>query len=217
MATTGFPKVPAKAWRTLRARAIAAPSTKFTPSLVSAQLDMASPESARRNIVVNLERLGLIDDSGALTELGQKWRSDASYADACQEMLDATYPSELASLTTDDGSLDARQVRRWFDQKGFGTSNAKQMAATYLLIAAKDSQVGAAPKAPKPPLPAGQQSVTTRRVRKKEPEVDADPVEDESRVGPRLHLDVQIHIPADATAEQIDRIFASMAKHLYGS
>ena len=33
---------------------------------------------------------------------------------------------------------------------------------------------------------------------------------------PPLHLDVQIHIPADASLEQIDRIFSSMAKHLYG-
>lgn len=33
---------------------------------------------------------------------------------------------------------------------------------------------------------------------------------------PEVHIDLQIHIPADASAEQIDRVFASMAKHLYG-
>ena len=33
--------------------------------------------------------------------------------------------------------------------------------------------------------------------------------------GPDLHLDIQIHISSDATAQQIDQIFASMAKHLY--
>jgi len=33
---------------------------------------------------------------------------------------------------------------------------------------------------------------------------------------PSLHIDIQLHIPATATAEQIDQIFASMAKHLYG-
>ena len=33
--------------------------------------------------------------------------------------------------------------------------------------------------------------------------------------GPALHVDVQIHIASDASAEQIDQIFASMAKHLY--
>lgn len=33
---------------------------------------------------------------------------------------------------------------------------------------------------------------------------------------PALHIDVQIHIAADASPDQIDQIFASMAKHLYG-
>lgn len=32
---------------------------------------------------------------------------------------------------------------------------------------------------------------------------------------PALHIDIQIHISSDATAQQIDQIFASMAKHLY--
>lgn len=35
--------------------------------------------------------------------------------------------------------------------------------------------------------------------------------------GPALHIDVQIHISPEASADQIDQIFASMAKHLYGS
>lgn len=34
--------------------------------------------------------------------------------------------------------------------------------------------------------------------------------------GPSLHIDMQVHISADSTPEQIDQIFASMAKHLYG-
>lgn len=33
---------------------------------------------------------------------------------------------------------------------------------------------------------------------------------------PSVHIDVQIHIDSSATTEQIDQIFASMARHLYG-
>jgi hypothetical protein len=33
---------------------------------------------------------------------------------------------------------------------------------------------------------------------------------------PGLRIDVQIHIDAEATADQIAAVFASMAKHLYG-
>ena len=34
---------------------------------------------------------------------------------------------------------------------------------------------------------------------------------------PALHIDFQVHISADAPPEQIDKIFESMAKHLYGN
>lgn len=34
--------------------------------------------------------------------------------------------------------------------------------------------------------------------------------------GPSLHIDVQVHISPESSAEQIEQIFASMAKHLYG-
>lgn len=33
---------------------------------------------------------------------------------------------------------------------------------------------------------------------------------------PTLHIDVQVHVSSEASAEQIDQIFSSMAKHLYG-
>ncbi|MGJ0560744.1 DUF5343 domain-containing protein [Methylocystis sp.] len=35
-------------------------------------------------------------------------------------------------------------------------------------------------------------------------------------VGPEVHIDIQIHISPESTAEQIEKIFESMAKHLYG-
>lgn len=33
---------------------------------------------------------------------------------------------------------------------------------------------------------------------------------------PEVHIDIQIHISPESTAEQIEKIFQSMAKHLYG-
>lgn len=38
-----------------------------------------------------------------------------------------------------------------------------------------------------------------------------------SSAGPSLHIDLQIHISPDANVDQIEAIFASMAKHLYGA
>lgn len=33
---------------------------------------------------------------------------------------------------------------------------------------------------------------------------------------PEIHIDIQIHISPESTAQQIEKIFESMAKHLYG-
>src|SRR5690242_6106278 len=103
MATASYPKLPAKAWRSLRGRAANATSTKFTPSVVAALLGMASPESAATNIVNPMRRLGLIDEDGSLTDRGHKWRIDASYGDACQEILDEVYP-DLAGFVDGNGA-----------------------------------------------------------------------------------------------------------------
>jgi hypothetical protein len=34
------------------------------------------------------------------------------------------------------------------------------------------------------------------------------------RTSPSLHIDIQIHISPEASTDQIEQIFASMAKHL---
>lgn len=38
-----------------------------------------------------------------------------------------------------------------------------------------------------------------------------------SRSTPSVHIDLQIHVSPEASPEQIDQIFKSMAKHLYGA
>ena len=42
------------------------------------------------------------------------------------------------------------------------------------------------------------------------------PAKPQETPGPSLHIDIQIHIDSSATSNQIDQIFASMAKYLYG-
>lgn len=220
MAANGYPKISAKAWKTLRAKAASAPTTKFTPAGVAAIMSMASPDSARDNIVTPMKRLGLVDDDGGLTPLGNKWRVDASYADACDEIIAAVYPDELATLTNGDGAPDADQVKTWFDHKGFGESNARNMANTYILIARKDvpepPASEPAKKTPPKKSPKATKKATPKAVESPaQPQPIAPPVTPPSQDGPSLHIDIQIHIPADADPEQIDQIFASMTKHLY--
>ncbi len=216
-----YPKVPLKSWAKLRARAAAAPSVKMTGDTVAALLGMSSAKSAMDNIVYPLRRLGLIDEEGALTARGAKWRTDGGYSEACDEILADVYPESLSHLAGDDGGPDAAAIRTWFDQQGYGESNAKQMAATYLMIAGKEI--------PDPPAAsgAGPKKAPPKKAPPKKAPAKAEPSESDAREkpgpanpadgssGPSLHLDIQIHIPPDASADQLDRIFESMAKHLY--
>lgn len=225
--STSYPKVSSNAWRVLRGRASAAPSTKLTSATVAAILDMSSPKSAMDNVVYPMRRLGIIDEDGALTERGQKWRVDGSYADACDEILADVYPSELSSLTDDAGQPDKTKVKTWLQHKGLGESNASQTAATFVMIAERKL-----PEAQTPSVTSKPGVKPSSASTKKAPKVSAAPkVVDggeqapggEAAPPPRapskpdVRLDIQIHIPATASAEQIDQIFASMAKHLYSS
>ena len=223
MAAKAYPKMPATAWTTLRAKAVAAPSTKFTPEVVGALMGMSSTDSARVNTVRPMRRLGLIDEDGALTARGNKWRVDSSLGDACREILNETYPEELGALIDDDGSPDAGKIRTWFDLQGFGASNARQMTATYVMIASKQVPQPPATDSGKAKKEVSRASKTAGQPKKpKETEKPHEAVAHEppappakSDGGPTVHLDIQIHIPADATPAQIDQIFSSMARHLY--
>ncbi|MFI6833193.1 hypothetical protein ACIBG5_39185 [Kribbella sp. NPDC050241] len=189
---------------------------------------MASPDSARDNVVSGMRRLGLIDDDGALTARGGKWRVKESYGDACQEILDEVYPDDLMNLTDNTGAIDAAQVQTWFEHSGLGTSNARQMAATFAMIAKKQLPEGNSTEASGPsaqrPRAEPRRNRNPRKAAAQPPKpsesVDLDRGGNGGGDGgqnlPKVHLDIQIHIPADATPEQIDQIFASMGKHLYG-
>lgn len=219
MAANGYPKISAKAWKTLRAKAATAPTTKFTVAGVGAIMSMSSPKSAQDNIVTPMRRLGLIDEDGGLTDLGNRWRLDGSYSDACDEIISSVYPEELAALNNSDGAPDAEQVKTWFDHKGFGESNARNMANTYIMIARKEVPDAPASE-PAKKTPSRKPSTSAKQVppRVAEPTAQSEPqtpVTPPSQAGPSLHIDIQIHIPSDADPEQIDQIFASMAKHLY--
>ena len=218
-----YPKVPGKAWAALRKRAVAAPTIKITGDAVAALLEMSNEKSAMDNIVYPLRRLGLIDDDGALTERGGKWRTDAGYGDACDEILADVYPEALSQLTGDNGAPNPPAVRTWFDQQGFGASNAKQMARTYLMIASKEIPAQPTPSGDGPKKSPANKAAATKAPDKRTETgsgvaagkgTSSQATTAESPPQPSLHLDIQIHIPPDASAEQLDKIFESMARHL---
>lgn len=96
------------------------------------------------------------------------------------------------------------------------------MAATYSLIAGKQipeppaEQNGNSPRKQAPRKQFAAAPKAKEPERKKQDVGEDTPRRERPRSGgPNVHLDIQIHIPADASVEQIDQIFESMARHLY--
>ena len=185
-------------------------------------------ERSAGNLLGPLRTVGLINEDGKPTERANHWRFDEDYRDVCQSMLEDTYPEELRqAVPTPTTNRDA--AVRWFMRNaGVGQGGATKMAATYELMAESTPEARPVPTQPKAPRrkkpkqapqtvkPAPSQPadpVPPTPDRKATGTMQTPPITKGSEGGPGLHIDIQIHIAADASAEQIDQIFASMVKH----
>jgi hypothetical protein len=171
--------------------------------------------------VPQLRVVGLIDETGKPTPLANEWRDDETYAAACEKILKAVYPRELMDALPPPNP-DQGATERWFSRTlGIGQSAATKMAAFYRLIASGDVAGATAGRRTSEPKESGRRTEPKRTPAApvvKVPNVSKETKTTTPKPGdgtPSLHIDVQVHIPPDATAEQIDTIFAAMAKHIY--
>lgn len=210
---TGFPQIPARVWWGVRDLINSRPKMKFDDSNLAATLNVQL--AAARQYLGELKRIGMLDDQGAATELGERWRHDESYEAVVDELLAISYPEGLINIAP-PGSADRAAVEKWFAHSGLGTGTAKNKAGTYLMIANDrpgETKIRAAPQ-----RSDKQESSTKKSVAKP---VRRDVKEDTpERKKPLqgsfpLNVNVQIHISADASGDRIESIFAAMRKYLH--
>ena len=215
-----YPTMPANNWWALRKKFRTSLPKEVTTTYLASALKMGE-KSARNNILPGLRITGLIDEADKPTDRAVNWRDDKQYPQVCKEIREEVYPQELLDLAP-DLSIDRATVQTWFAGRGIGTSLASKHASFYLLILEadplKESDITTATASTK---------TRTSGARRK-PETDSKkqlptPNQQSGAAGvqptdakkqPSIHVDVQIHISHEAKAEQIDQIFASMAKHL---
>jgi hypothetical protein len=210
---------------------------QVTYSLIAADLSM-SEQSARANVVGGLRLIGLIDKDDKPTPLAIRWRDDEQYAAVCHEIREAVYPDELLTIAP-DASTPQSKVENWIANKlRVGESAASKQAAFYMLltranleqeaeIAGKqgDSKRKRAKKAEKlePQPDAKREAVASpdtytasspSPIAESLEETEVETASRGRKLHPSLHFDIQIHISPETTPDQIDQIFASMAKHL---
>ena len=229
--TKTYPKISKKIWWLFRSRLTKSMPTVVTTTLVSSLAKMTEG-SARSNVIAPLRELGLLDKDNKPTALAEKLRHDDEYKDVCLEIRKQVYPTDLIEAFSDAKPDQKEAIARWFMKVGkVGDSAAKMYADTYILLSQAD--VNKQNDTSSPALKVPSQSTTTK------PKVKAEtapiqkkhltseiatktPVNEDPHSGnvkrrmPAIHIDVQVHISPDTSSEQIDKIFASMAKHLGG-
>lgn len=205
-----YPAIPAKHWWILRKRFQQSIPGTVTPGFLATTLNMKE-QSAKANIIPSLIMMGIIDEEGRPTDRATKWRDDVTYSEVCQEIRNELYPQELLDAVPGP-AVDRPAVERWFASRtGVGQVAARKFAIVYELLTvatvSEKLETRPTPARPRPPAKREPSKKAPAPAKEEKPAVFSDLV-------PSIHIDVQIHISPDARADQIDQIFASMAKHL---
>ena len=220
-----FPVLSPSHWWKLRTKFRQSIPGVVTDGYLATVLDMAEL-SARNNVMPSLKAFGLINQDGKPSELVKQWRDDEGYRGVCKTILEATYPQELIHAI-DDAATGRPKAERWFQNKaGVGESAAGKMASIFMVVyeadptKAPDERKGATPRKAAKSVETGKKAPKKTEHR---PIATAQPTHIEqgeankhkSSIGPDVNINLQIHISADASPDQIEQIFISMSKHLY--
>lgn len=216
-----YPMISERNWWTIRNKFKASLPAVVSPNYIKTLLTLSSDASANSNVILPMKRLGLIGDDNKPTSLANDWRLDEKYGSACNNMIANVYSSELLDLFP-DSDIDRNSARNWFMSQGVGQGAADKMVALFVLMKSgeiKEAKVST-PKKAKPPTKAAEKTAKPQTVSGEDngasTNLPSAVKESKTSNRPNLHIDLQIHISPDSTPEQIEAIFASMGKHLYG-
>ena len=220
-----FPKIADGNWWKLRDLFKRKVPAVVTPTYLSTALSMGEA-SARSNLVGPFKKIGIIDDDGKPTDLAYEWRDDNKYAEVCQKLIDNYYPQEVRDLFH-SADADLQQLTNWFmSHARCGEPAARMYAKFYLLLLRADikeaENVNAKQEAKPKKAAATKPKQTAKAAPQTEPPAAAAPAQPAAAPitatvlgnAPELHINIQLHISPESSADQIDKIFESMAKHL---
>lgn len=219
----GYPAVPAVLYWNLRQRFVNAPPRgEVTKDYLSTALGVSDKVAA--NQLPAIRQIGLIDENNRPTELAAMWRDDERYAEATKQIIDTVYPDALKDVSPPDNP-DLAAAQRWFlNQTGAGAPRAKELARFYVMLATGDRDA-ASDRSTK----RSEATKVARPTRQKTPQDDGrapkgrasgNVSDDKAMVRrpemPSLSVAIQVYVDKGMTPEQVDHVFASMARHLYG-
>lgn len=223
-----YPMISEKSWWQLRNQFKKTIPSVVNVSYLKSLLNLNSDQSAR-NILAPLKQMGIIDADGKPQPRATDWRSDTKYPDVCSSIISEIYPQELLDLFP-DAQVDNATAKSWFmDTCSLGDNAAGKITSTFSMLKSRQikadsdvvktttspkmAKVNKTPKSSASGNGADSACANPAPAANVNPSIISTPATSST---PSVHIDLQIHISPDASPEQIDSIFASMAKHLYG-
>lgn len=220
----GYPYMSTAQFGLIRARLKSSLPRAITPDWLQSVLSIS--DKGARNLSPQLRRLGLIDREGNLQQpLVNNFREDDTFADACRTMIEAVYPQALLDAFPQPHE-DVAGVASWFRRNANTGERMADFQARFL--AQLSSGVPPVPGERLPSRSADGNGVRTVAAKKtaakkatsgKPDAGSTQPSGTGSRhevSSPSIHLDVQIHLDPATDPAQIDAVFASLARHIYG-
>jgi hypothetical protein len=216
MADVSYPQLPTTVWYGVHQILKRTPKRKLDDSILAVELGVQ--QTAAKQYLRQFVILGLLEEDGSPTALADRWRQDD--ATAIADILAKAYPQALLDLAPSDG-LDRAKIVRWFTAQGLGSGAAGNKAATYMMIAKGVLGEDVGSSAPFVPRRRSEPAANREPARQKpSTSKSATPANrretgtsDTHQKRPDLNVNVQIHISADATSEQIETIFAAMKRY----
>jgi hypothetical protein len=213
---SSFPQIPTTVWWGVRNLLNKTPRATISEDALGVELGVQP--AAARQYVAELKRVHILNEESKATDLAHKWRMSDTYAEAVSEILDNCYGEGLRTVAPD--IADRAKAIDWFQRQGLGEGSARNKAATYFLISSSEPGEAPSRQAPsaqsKPRRSAEPSKATPQATQKSEngEEKAGSQSSDALQGAFPINLNLQIHISADASTDQIDAIFSSMRKHL---
>jgi len=149
-----------------------------------------------------LRFIGLVDTSSTPTEAWKKYRG-ANHGQVLANSIREGY-SDMFAVYPDAHARNASEIEHVISTSSTAGKQAiTKTVRTFQNLCAEALFTAAGAASPPPPP-----GVLTQVANPTPPGLS-------SAGSPSLHIDIQVHISPDATPDQIDKIFESMAKHLY--
>jgi hypothetical protein len=218
-----YPFIPFNSWWKLRKelkRSI--PKIKVDGKLIAGLIGGGmKADYAAWNIIPQLKRVKLLDENNLFDkDLSHKFREDSSYKEFCEITIKSIYPESLSIVaeTAKSNNEDVLQeVKKWFsDDTKKGEASTRNFATFYLLLKEGDYTKAAELQKPSKPKTKIEKPITVKESGKKKEEANKPITSTPTSLKiPDMNINVQIHISADSTTEQIENIFKYMSKYLY--